>query len=121
VVAFLCVDAGRILLVRTMGASPASRLWELPQTSLSWTGGTAPSREVAARYGLRIAAVTRLVEVRHAITNRRIRAEAWTGRLAGPAPADPEHVLWASVERLSSLAVSGITRKLVAAVPGLTG
>jgi A/G-specific adenine glycosylase len=119
VVAFLCVEAGRILLVRTMSATPASRFWELPQTPLDWTGATSPSKAVAARYGLRIAAAARLVEVRHTITHHRIRAEARRGRLVGPLPADPEHVLWAEADRLSDIAVSGITRKLVAAVRGL--
>jgi A/G-specific adenine glycosylase len=121
VVAFVCARAGRILLARAMDGGPVSRLWQLPQTPLDWSGRGAPSAAVAARYGLRLSGLERLVQVRHAITNRRIRAEAWSGRLLGRVPADPDRFLWADPECLLSLPVSGITRKLARAVCRLPG
>lgn len=116
VVAVVCTRAGRILLARAMDGGPVSRLWELPQTPLEWRGRPSPSAAIATRYGLRVAAVAKLVEVQHAITNRRIRAEAWTGQLLDPVPAGRDGTLWAAPRRLPSLPVSGITRKLLDAL-----
>jgi A/G-specific adenine glycosylase len=114
VAAALIERNGKVLLVRRPEGKLLGRFWEVPQTSLEAHGLADLSRELKQRYGLVVAPGALRVRARHAITFRRIAVEGYAARLSGRAPEDPERFLWAEPSQLSRLAVSSMTRKLLA-------
>jgi A/G-specific adenine glycosylase len=114
-VAAALVERGRrLLLVRRAEGRLMGRLWEVPQTSLASSGVADLPRELRERHGLEIVPGPLAVRVRHAITFRRIRVEAYRVRLARAPRHDPERLRWATPEEIARLPVSSMTRKIVA-------
>jgi A/G-specific adenine glycosylase len=105
---------GRVLLVRRSEGRLMGRFWEIPQTSLEGGGLASLVEEVRARHGLEIEPGALLARARHAITFRRIRVEAYEGRLCREPPRDPERFVWAGPAELASLPMSSLTRKVIA-------
>ena len=94
------------------------RFWEVPQTSLEGRGLRDLVDEVRARHGLEVEPGALVARARHAITFRRIRVEAYRGRLCGEPPRDPERFVWAGERELASLPMSSLTRKVIAGARG---
>jgi A/G-specific adenine glycosylase len=118
-VAALVVERrGRVLLVRRGEGRLMGRFWEVPQTSLESRGLADLVREVRARHGLDVETGALVARARHAITFRRIRVEAYRGRLRREPPRDPERFVWAGPEELASLPMSSLTRKVIAGARG---
>jgi A/G-specific adenine glycosylase len=113
VAAALVQRRGRILLVRRKEGRLLGRMWEVPQTSLESRGLEDLVAELRRRHGLRVSAGPLLVRARHAITFRRIRLEAYSARLEGEPPRDPEKFRWATVDEIADLPTSSMTRKIV--------
>ena len=105
---------GRVLLVRRSEGRLMGRFWEVPQTSLEGRGLADLVEEVRTRHGLDVEPGALLARARHAITFRRIRVEAYRGRLRREPPRDPERFVWAGPEELASLPMSSLTRKVIA-------
>src|SRR5262245_53410246 len=105
---------GRLLLVRRAEGRLLSRLWEVPQTSLESQGLRDLPRELRERHGLEVVPADLAVRVRHAITFRRIRVEAYRARLLRAPRRDPERLRWATPQEIADLPVSSLTRKIVA-------
>jgi A/G-specific adenine glycosylase len=114
VAAALVERAGRLLLVRRAEGRLLGGLWEVPQTSLDSSGLADLPRELRERHGLEILPGPLAVRVRHAITFRRIRVEAYRARLARAPRRDPERLRWATPREIAGLPVSSMTRKIVA-------
>lgn len=114
VAAALVERGGRLLLVRRAEGRLLGRLWEVPQTSLESSGLADLPRELRERHGLEVVTGPLAVRVRHAITFRRIRVEAYRARLARAPRRDPERLRWATPEEIAGLPVSSMTRKIVA-------
>ena len=106
--------AGRLLLVRRAEGRLLGRLWEVPQTSLESRGLADLPRELRERHGLELVTDRLVVRVRHAITFRRIRVEAYRARLVRPPRGDPERLCWVTPQEIAGLPVSSLTRKIVA-------
>ena len=118
-VAALVVERrGRVLLVRRGEGRLMGRFWEVPQTSLDSRGLRDLVDEVRARHGLEVEPGALLARARHAITFRRIRVEAYRGRLRREPPRDPERFVWAGARELASLPMSSLTRKVIAGARG---
>lgn len=115
VAAALVERDGRVLLVRRGAERVMAGLWELPQTALDSKGRAALVDELRARHGLRVSLGERLLTTRHAITFRRITAEAYRARLLDEPPDDPTRFTWADPRRLGGLALSSLTGKLLRA------
>jgi A/G-specific adenine glycosylase len=114
-VAALVVERrGRVLLVRRAEGRLMGRFWEVPQTSLEGRGLPDLVTEVRARHGLEVEPGALVARARHAITFRRIRVEAYAGRLQREPPRDPERFLWAGPDDLAGLPMSSLTRKVIA-------
>jgi A/G-specific adenine glycosylase len=113
VAAALVTGPGGLLLVRRPAGRLLSRLWELPQTALETEGPPDLSRQVAERYGLKIEVGPLLVEARHAVTFRRIRLLGFEARLTMPLAGDTRRFVYASLEDLTDLPASSMTRKLL--------
>jgi A/G-specific adenine glycosylase len=113
VAAALVERKGRVLLVRRAAGRLMGRMWEVPQTSLESRGLPDLTREVEERHGLRVVPGALVVEARHAITFRRIRAEGYRARLEGAVPGDPERFRWAGPDDIPSIPMSSLTRKLL--------
>jgi len=105
---------GRVLLVRRSEGRLMGRFWEVPQTSLEGRGLADLVEEVRARHGLEVEPGALVARARHAITFRRIRVEAYEGRLRREPPRDPERFIWAGPDELASLPMSSLTRKVIA-------
>jgi A/G-specific adenine glycosylase len=105
---------GRVLLVRRTAGRLMGRFWEVPQTSLEGRGLPDLVDEVRARHGLEVEPGALVARARHAITFRRIRVEAYRGRLRREPPRDPERFVWAGPDELASLPMSSLTRKVIA-------
>ncbi len=105
---------GRVLLVRRSEGRLMGRFWEVPQTSLEGRGLADLVEEVRARHGLEVEPGALVARARHAITFRRIRVEAYEGRLRREPPRDPERFMWAGPDELASLPMSSLTRKVIA-------
>ncbi len=105
---------GRVLLVRRPQGALMSGLWELPQTSLESAGVCDLASELRERHGLHVGLGSLLTVARHAITFRRIRAEAYRARLLRPLPTDVEHFAWVEPHDLAGWPMSSLTRKLLA-------
>jgi 8-oxo-dGTP diphosphatase len=105
---------GRVLLVRRSEGRLMGRFWEVPQTSLEGRGLADLVEEVRARHGLEVEPGALVARARHAITFRRIRVEAYLGRLRREPPRDPERFVWAGPDELASLPMSSLTRKVIA-------
>jgi A/G-specific adenine glycosylase len=105
---------GRVLLVRRGEGRLMGRFWEVPQTSLEGRGLADLVAEIRARHGLEVEPGALLARARHAITFRRIRVEAYAGRLRREPPRDPERFVWAGPDELASLPMSSLTRKVIA-------
>jgi adenine-specific DNA glycosylase len=88
-------------------------MWEVPQTSLEARGLPDLVRELLARHGLAVVPGALLARVRHAITFRRIRVEAYRARLRRKPPQDPERYRWVTPSEMASLPVSSMTRKVL--------
>jgi A/G-specific adenine glycosylase len=116
VAAALVEQDGRVLLVRRAEGRLMGRMWEVPQTSLEARGLPDLARELLARHGLAVVPGPLLVRVRHAITFRRIRVEAYRARLRRQPPADPDQYLWVTLGEMASLPVSSMTRKVLRGV-----
>lgn len=114
VAALLVERRGRVLLVRRAEGRLMGRFWEVPQTSLEGRGLADLVAEVRARHGLEVEAGALVARARHAITFRRIRVEAYEGRLRREPPRDPDRFLWAGPDELASLPMSSLTRKVIA-------
>jgi len=115
VAAVLVQRDDRVLLVRRPEGRLLGRMWELPQTaldSLDPAGGPELARQLAQRYGLRVATGPLVVRARHAITYRRITLEGYRARLRSP-PPDPDRFRWVSPDEVGALPVSSMTRKLL--------
>jgi A/G-specific adenine glycosylase len=118
-VAALVVERrGRVLLVRRSEGRLMGRFWEVPQTSLEGHGLADLVDEVRTRHGLEVEAGALVARARHAITFRRIRVEAYRGRLRREPPRDPERFVWAGPDELASLPMSSLTRKVIAGARG---
>ncbi len=104
---------GRVLLVRRREGALLGRFWEVPQTSLESRGRDDLEHELRERHGLDVVAGALLGQARHAITFRRIRAEAYAARLRREPLADPDRFTWAGPEDLSRLPMSSLTRKII--------
>jgi A/G-specific adenine glycosylase len=109
---------GRVLLVRRSEGRLMGRFWEVPQTSLESRGLADLVDEVRARHGLDVEPGELVARARHAITFRRIRVEAYRGRLRREPPRDPERFVWAGPDELASLPMSSLTRKVIAGTRG---
>ncbi|HUG53517.1 MAG TPA: A/G-specific adenine glycosylase [Vicinamibacteria bacterium] len=109
---------GRVLLVRRSEGRLMGRFWEVPQTSLDGRGLADLVDELRARHGLEVEPGALLARARHAITFRRIRVEAYRGRLRREPPRDPERILWAGPAELLCLPMSSLTRKVIAGARG---
>jgi A/G-specific adenine glycosylase len=118
VAAALIERRGRILLVRREQGRLLGRMWEIPQTSLESRGYPDLVREVKERHGLDIEPGALVARVRHAITFRRIRVEAYRTRLARTPTEDAERLRWAAPEELTTTPTSSLTRKLLKAARG---
>jgi A/G-specific adenine glycosylase len=114
VAAALVERGGRLLLVRREEGKLLGRLWEVPQTSLTSRGLADLPRELRERHGLELLPGVLAVRVRHAITFRRIRVEAYRARLLRTPRGDPERLRWATPLEIAGLPVSSLTRKIVA-------
>ena len=114
VAAALVEREGRVLLVRRGEGRLLGRMWEVPQTSLESRGLPDLAREMKERHGLRLVPGSLAVRARHAITFRRIRVEGYHARLEGDAPRDPDRYRWATPAEARALAVSSLTRKVLA-------
>jgi len=113
VAAALVQRKGRILLVRREAGRLMGRMWEVPQTSLESRGLPDLAREVEERHGLRLVPGALVVEARHAITFRRIRAFGYRSRVEGGVPVDAERFRWAGPADMASIPMSSLTRKLL--------
>jgi A/G-specific adenine glycosylase len=109
---------GRVLLVRRSEGRLMGRFWEVPQTSLEGRGLADLVEEVRTRHGLEVEPGELVARARHAITFRRIRVEAYRGRLRREPPRDPERFVWAGPDELASLPMSSLTRKVIAGARG---
>jgi A/G-specific adenine glycosylase len=109
---------GRVLLVRRGEGRLMGRFWEVPQTSLESRGLADLVDEVRARHGLEVEPGELVARARHAITFRRIRVEAYRGRLRREPPRDPERFVWAGPDELAALPMSSLTRKVIAGARG---
>jgi A/G-specific adenine glycosylase len=118
VAAVLVERRGRVLLVRRGEGRLMGRMWEVPQTSLESRGLADLVDEVRTRHGLEVEAGELVARARHAITFRRIRVEAYRGRLRREPPRDPERFVWAGPEELASLPMSSLSRKVIAGARG---
>jgi hypothetical protein len=78
------------------------------------------AKELKARHGLEVEVGARLHTARHAITFRRITAEAYAARLVRRPPADPARFTWVDPRHLDGLPLSSLTRKLLRGM-GLEG
>jgi A/G-specific adenine glycosylase len=114
VAAALVEKSGRVLLVRRAEGRLLGRFWEIPQTSLESRGLADLVPELKARHGLDVVPGALRVRARHAITFRRIRVEGYGARLRRKPPDDPDRYLWADLTSVGSLAVSSLTKKLLA-------
>jgi A/G-specific adenine glycosylase len=112
--AALIEHGGRVLLVRRPQGRLMAGLWELPQTGLESSGLPDLARELRERHDLHVAADTLVTVARHAITFRRIRAEAYRARLLRPVPADEARFAWVDPGQLGAWPLSSLTRKLLA-------
>ncbi len=110
--AFLICRRGRFLLLRRPESSELlAGLWELPTVP----GRVQDAQEAAKQlYGLKLRAQERLIEVRHAITTRRIRLDVVRADLQGSLEAVRESdwaAGWFTAEEAERLALTGATRK----------
>jgi adenine-specific DNA glycosylase len=118
VAAAVVEKAGRVLFVRRAEGKLLGRMWEIPQTSLESKGYPDLVREMKERHGLEIEPRTLVARARHAITFRRIRAEAWSARLLRRLPDDPDRFAWADAVEARRLPMSSLSRKLLHAIEG---
>ncbi len=107
---------GRVLLVRRGDGRLLGRMWEVPQTSLEARGREDLVEELRARHGLDIVPGPLVARARHAITFRRIRVEAYRGRLRREPPRDPERFRWADPDEIASVPMSSLSRKVITGV-----
>jgi len=114
IAAALVEQRGRVLLVRRPEGQLLGRMWELPQTGLESRGRVDLVRELRERHGLEIECGPLVARTRHAITYRRISLVGYRARLRGRLPKDPDRFRWAAPEEIAALAVSSMTRKLLA-------
>jgi A/G-specific adenine glycosylase len=101
------VDGARILLEQRPADGRMAGLWQLPTIETSPGGKLAPACIDAAT----LEAGDLLGELRHTITNHRIRARVHAGRLIGAARAP---LAWASLRDVHALPRTGMTKKIVA-------
>lgn len=106
---------GRVLLVRRATGRVLRGLWELPQTTLQARGRDDLVRELRAHHGLQVALGALAHVARHAITFRRITAEAYRARLLAAPDEDPAHLTWIDPREPLALPTSSLTRKLLRA------
>jgi A/G-specific adenine glycosylase len=109
--------AGRILLRRRSARGLLASLWELP-------GGEQNGKEADAKFlarelvelNLSLTRLEKLGEIRHAITNRRIRAPLYLFDLAANNPVDlpKSRWRWVAPAKLPELATSSMTAKAIA-------
>lgn len=107
---------GRVLVTRRRGAL-LDGLWEPPGVELS--PGEDATRALAAllrALGVRARLADSGERVRHAITHRAIEVELWRGSPLGRMPV-AEGLRWAD-PRSRGLALTALTRKLAAKLPG---
>ena len=114
VAAALIERRGKLLLVRRAEGRLLGRFWEVPQTSLSGRGLPDLVREVREHHGLELVPGRLRVRARHAITYRRIRVEGYEARIRRSIESDPERFRWVAPDDPRPLAVSSMTRKLLA-------
>jgi A/G-specific adenine glycosylase len=108
----------RLLLVRPQPGNPFRGSWELPAVSLDGAepAGAALCRGLVRAHGLEVAAGQPLCRLAHTIVRRRLLVEVFRCRLRRARPAGRPGRRWTPVEGLDSLAVSGATLKIAAAV-----
>jgi A/G-specific adenine glycosylase len=114
VAALVLEREGRVLLVRRSEGRLMGRMWELPQTSLEARGRDDLVGELRRRHGLEVVPGPLVARARHAITFRRIRVEAYRGRLRREPPRDPDRFRWAAPGDLPDLPMSSLSRKVLA-------
>jgi A/G-specific adenine glycosylase len=107
---------GRVLFVRRRDARLMDGLWEIPQTSIDGRAGKAQlARELQERHGLRVRTGRLLVQVRHAVTFRRLRVDAYRATLAAPPPT-PD-TCWLRPDEIGTCPMSSLSAKIVRALP----
>jgi A/G-specific adenine glycosylase len=112
----------RWLLEQRPATGRMAGLWQFPTASLPAKGS--PGASVASRPPLFPAELSpplklsrrdeALCEIRHTITNHRIRAVVRAGSLSGRRPRPP--LAWVRQQDLSSLPLTGMTKKCLAAI-----
>ena len=130
-------EARRILFVRRSAGELLGGLWELPGTlagALASSARPTAAAEAAAERPASIAralelalqfaptGLSRVAEIRHAVTHRRLRIAVWTARAAQtaslPKPLRPLRAkahLWVSPRMLTKLPIGAASRKALAA------
>jgi adenine-specific DNA glycosylase len=114
VAACVLENEGRVLFVRRAEGRLLGRMWELPQTSLEARGLQDLVAELRERHGLEVETGALVARARHAITFRRIRVEAYRGRLRREPPRDPDRFRWAGPDDIARLPMSSLSRKVLA-------
>jgi A/G-specific adenine glycosylase len=110
--AALLERGGAFLVVRREEGTLLGRLWELPQTPLE-VRPVSLATALRKRYGLAVRTGELAIVASHAITFRRIRLEGYRSTLLHPPPLDPKRMRFSTLEELSSLPLSSMTRKLI--------
>jgi A/G-specific adenine glycosylase len=113
VAAALVERDGRVLLVRRPEGRLMGGMWEVPQTSLEARGLPDLARELLSRHGLAVVPGALIARVRHAVTFRRIRVEAYRTRLRRQPAPDPDRYRWVALPEVASMPVSSMTRKIL--------
>ncbi len=116
VAAAIVMRGARLLVVRRAEGRLLGRMWEIPQTSLESRGYADLVEELRTRDGLEIEAGPLVARARHAITFRRIRVEAYRGRLRRSPAADPDRYRWVTPAEATALPTSSLTKKLLRAL-----
>jgi A/G-specific adenine glycosylase len=109
-------DAGRYLFVRRDDPRLMDGLWELPQTGFDGSGDRRSlSRELRTRHGVRVRTGALVATVKHAVTFRRVRVEAYRAKLLEPL-ADDARLCWIGADELARLPMSSLSAKVVRAL-----
>ncbi len=104
---------GRVLVVRRPARGRMERMWELPTRELP--DGRGRVRGLwPAEHAVPLRAGEELGSLRHSITHHRISAAIRAGRLSNQVPADSDRLRWVQAGEFEGLAVTGLTRKLLA-------
>ena len=106
-----------VLLERPQHGDPLRGAWDLPAVVIESDAdpGAAVSTHLARRHGVRVAAVSSDLSLRHTILHRRLALEVASGR-ARSAGRGCEHVRWWTAEEIAEGPVSGATHKVLRAI-----